>query len=117
MSIKKYLLGSVILGLASIGPITANATSAAITTQVVDWVSANSADVLTIDGLGAYFSLHLTVDPSSQSSVTLTCGPNGPLVIPPGSAVVCFVDDGFTASWSSSSGANPAAGNYQIVTP
>lgn len=83
--------------------------------ETVNWTSNNSSDSLTIQALGTYFTVHLSVSSSSASSISFTCANNSPVVIPPGSNIVCFVDDGFSASWASTSGLSSASGTYEML--
>lgn len=85
------------------------------THQIVSWVSSNTSDDLSIEALGTYFTVHLSVAPGSLSSIRFTCAFNPMVIVTPGSNVVCFVDNGNTVTWSSSSSA-AASGTYEILT-
>ena len=85
-----------------------------IFSQTVNWTSASSADTLNLSSTGVTFSVHLRVDAASASSVSFSCSGADPIVIAPGSGIVCFVDDATSASWQSTTGAS-ANGTYEIM--
>lgn len=85
-------------------------------TPVIEWESANSADELQINAVNSWFTIHFMVAADSPNSATFACGPFTPEVIAPGSGIVCFIDDGSTATWSSTNVAGAANGIYLLIS-
>ncbi|WP_367607418.1 hypothetical protein [Legionella sp. W05-934-2] len=84
--------------------------------QVVNWTSTTSANVITLSAIGTTLLIHLNVDAASPNSIDFTCDGNPSVAIAAGSGIVCFVDDGSSASWQSTNAAGSANGTYEIIS-
>lgn len=83
--------------------------------HVVNWVSNNSSDAITISAIGAAFIIHINVDAASSNAISLTCANVSPVTVQPNSGAVCFIDDGYDVTWASTNAGGSATGSYEVI--